>query len=58
VRFFTNDASLLRLVSAIEMEMSEEWLTGKRYLNMNVEYEDESLSDISGKKEFYRKGVA
>jgi hypothetical protein len=40
------------------MEMSEEWLTGKRYLNMNVEYEDESLSDISGKKEFYRKGVA
>jgi hypothetical protein len=35
-----------------------EWLTVKRYLNMNVEYEDESLSDISGKKEFYRKGVA
>jgi hypothetical protein len=35
-----------------------EWLTVKRYLNMNVEYEDETPSDISGKKEFYRKGVA
>ncbi len=32
---FPNEASLLRLVSAIVMEISEDWETGKRYLNMN-----------------------
>lgn len=32
---FPNEASLLRLVSAIMMETSEDWETGKRYLNMN-----------------------
>ena len=30
---FPNEASLLRLVSAILMEISEEWETGKNYLN-------------------------
>jgi len=58
VRIFTNDASLLRLVSAIEMEISEEWMTGKRYLDMNVEFEDESPSADSSIKGIYRKGVA
>jgi len=29
---FPNDASLLRLVSAVLMEISEEWETGRRYL--------------------------
>ncbi len=29
---FPNEASLLRLVSAILSEISEEWETGKRYL--------------------------
>jgi putative transposase len=33
---FPNQASLLRLVSAVLMELSEEWETGKRYLNMDV----------------------
>jgi len=33
-RLFPNEASLLRLVSAIEMEISEDWVAGKRYLNM------------------------
>jgi putative transposase len=28
-----NEASLLRLVSAVPMEISEEWETGKIYLN-------------------------
>lgn len=32
---FPNEASLLRLVSAIMMEISEDWETGKCYLNMN-----------------------
>ena len=32
---FPNEASLLRLVSAILMEISEDWETGKQYLKMN-----------------------
>ena len=32
---FPNEASLLRLVSALLNEMSDEWLTGKIYLNMH-----------------------
>ena len=32
---FPNEASLLRLISALLNEMSDEWLTGKIYLNMN-----------------------
>ena len=31
---FPNEASLLRLVSAVLMEISEEWETDKRYLRM------------------------
>ncbi len=34
---FPNEASLLRLVSARLMEISEEWETGKIYLNMQSE---------------------
>lgn len=33
--FFPNEASLLRLTSALLCEINEEWLTGKSYLNMN-----------------------
>ncbi len=32
---FPNEASLLRLASAILMEISEEWETGKRYIKMD-----------------------
>jgi transposase-like protein len=32
---FPNEASLLRLVSALLAETSEEWETGKTYLNMD-----------------------
>ena len=32
---FPNEASLLRLISALLCEISEEWLTAKIYLNMN-----------------------
>lgn len=32
---FPNEASLLRLVSSLLVETSEEWETGKRYLSMD-----------------------
>jgi transposase-like protein len=36
VRIFPNEASCLRLVSAILMEISEEWETGKTYLSFDT----------------------
>jgi transposase-like protein len=35
VRIFLNEAACLRLVSAILMEISEEWETGKVYLTLD-----------------------
>lgn len=35
VSIFPNRASCLRLISALAMEQSEEWLTGRRYLKMD-----------------------
>jgi transposase-like protein len=57
-RLFPNEASLLRLVSAIEMEISEDWIAGKRYLDMNVRMENENESADSKEKRIYRKNVA
>lgn len=34
---FPNDASRLCLVTAVAMEISEEWQTGRMYLNMDAE---------------------
>ena len=51
---FPNEGSLLRLVSAVLMELSEEWETGKRYLNMDVENDDSA----SEQNKIYRKNVA
>jgi transposase-like protein len=34
VRIFPNKEACLRLVSALAVEQSEEWLTGRRYLDM------------------------
>jgi putative transposase len=51
---FPNEAPLLRLVSAVLMELSEEWQTAKRYLNMDVENPDPA----SNQKQIYRKKVA
>jgi putative transposase len=34
VRIFPNKEACLRLVTALAVEQSEEWLTGRRYLNM------------------------
>jgi len=38
--------------------MSEDWVAGKRYLDMNVEMENESESADSNEKRIYRKNVA
>jgi transposase-like protein len=35
-RLFPNEASLLRLVTAVIAEISEEWESGKIYLNMET----------------------
>jgi putative transposase len=40
VRIFPNRESCLRLVSALAVEQSEEWLTGRRYLDMQELEED------------------
>ena len=34
VRTFPNREACLRLVSTLAVEQSEEWVTGRRYLNM------------------------
>jgi putative transposase len=39
VRIFPNRASLLRLVTALAMEQSEEWVSGWRYLDMELRKE-------------------
>lgn len=57
-RLFPNEDSLLRLVSAIEMEISEDWIAGSKYLDMNVETENENETANSKEKRIYRKNVA
>jgi len=51
VRIYLNRKSCLRLVSALAMEQSEEWLTGYRYLEMRVAEEgavkaEEELAEV------------
>jgi len=40
VRIFPNRASLLRLVTALALEQSEEWVSGRRYLDMDPFWEE------------------
>jgi putative transposase len=35
VKIFPNERSCLRLVTALAVEQSEEWTTGRRYLDMH-----------------------
>ena len=44
VRIFPNREACLRLVSALAVEQSEEWVTGRRYLDME-ELREHRLSD-------------
>lgn len=53
-RLFPNEEALIRLVSAILMEISEEWETGRAYLDMTTE--NENLENSSS--QIYRKIVA
>ena len=51
VRIFPNRRSCLRLVIALAMEQSDEWLTGSRYLTMPksepVEKKEEALQPVT-----------
>ncbi len=50
VRIFPNRESCLRLVSAMSMETSEEWITGRRYLDME-ELDELRSTDERGVRE-------
>jgi putative transposase len=45
VRIFPNQEACLRLVTALAAEQSEEWLTGRRYLNMEELREHRRLEE-------------
>jgi transposase-like protein len=50
VRIFPNRQSCLRLVTALAVEQSEEWVTGRRYLDMDELREHRSLRDGEAKE--------
>lgn len=50
---FPNEASCLRLVTAVLQEIHEEWVVGKAYLTMTPE-----LTTVKPDQNFYRKNVA
>lgn len=45
IRIFPNEKSLMRLVTTLCMEISEEWITGKRYLDMSIEEIDKEKQE-------------
>ncbi|MGB7581499.1 MAG: transposase [Sedimentisphaerales bacterium] len=63
-RIFANEESLLRLVSAIEMEISDDWLSEKKYLTFarhscgGLELENENETAYLNENKIYRKKVA
>jgi hypothetical protein len=62
-RIFANEESLLRLVSAIEMEISDDWLSEKKYLTFarhscgGLELENENETADLNENKIYRKKV-
>jgi putative transposase len=48
VRIFPNRQACLRLVTALAVETSEEWVTGRRYLDMEELKQERSLSRAGG----------
>ena len=52
VRIFPNEASCIRLIGALCMEQSEEWLSGRKYLDMSLtldlEQRDEEVRKSGG----------
>jgi transposase-like protein len=53
-RLFPNEASCLRLVTAILVEHHENWVTGKKYLNFEIDTDNLNMNQ----KPFYRRNVA
>ena len=49
VRIFPNPQACLRLVTALAVEQSEEWLTGKRYLDMR-ELEEQRYEELEAER--------
>ena len=49
VRIFPNDASCLRLVRALAVEMHENWIEATRYLNMELlaEHKKQLLREVA-----------
>jgi transposase-like protein len=47
VRIFPNRESLLRLVTALAMEQSEEWVSGRRYLDLTPEPTDARIREVT-----------
>ncbi len=54
VGIFPNQASVLRLTSAVLAEIHEEWITGQQYLNLN----DWRVTEKPDSQTNYRKSVA
>ena len=50
VRIFPNREACLRLVTALAIEHSEEWVTGRRYLDMREleEYRQQEEREVEG----------
>lgn len=50
IRIFPNRESCLRLVTALAAEQSDEWVSGKRYLNMEELVDDEVESGVHARE--------
>jgi transposase-like protein len=50
VRIFPNREASLRLVTALAIEQSEEWVTGRRYLNMEELLEHRRLEECEAEE--------
>jgi len=55
VRIFPNRESCLRLVTALAAEQSEEWVTGRRYLDMEELREQRRQEGREGEEEALMK---
>ena len=52
VRIFPNREACLRLVTALAVETSEEWLTGRRYLDIEELKQERSREQAGGEVVF------
>ena len=47
IRIFPNEASCLRLIRALAVEIHEDWIEATRYLNMDILEEHKKLMKFS-----------